>query len=450
MKLTRAIPAGLIDAGLTSVATFILGLYAIATWQKTDPDTLGIYFLYMTASVMASSVPHQLLLVPAEKVSLEVPRPARIAIYGRIFRLAFPVAIGAASLVSFAAVVGSSKELSLAYQAPLLVTAAITAVFIPLQNHARRLLHLSGRSWAAAAVSLVQVVSAGIALVALTQTSIAPTWIPIGSLAIANVVSTGAGALIIVRLSRYLDPTSAAAAAATSRRVGYRELAPSGRWLVGVGFMSTSNNFLVESAVTIIAGAPALALAGSAKLVGQPILVLAQGLRSVLGPPSMEAARNHDRPAARRVARTFGLLTAAAVVGYSAIAGFDWVLNPLARVIEEAYTVPGLVVLSIAANGLNGAAFPGRLELIGAAREGRMFGAELLANVTQLGVAILAAFAGSSSDEAGAFARPIAFAFLGLTRIVGFERALNTYYGEPAAPPTPSSTIPSSSDLPPE
>jgi hypothetical protein len=448
MKLTRAIPAGLIDAGLTSVATFILGLYAIATWQKADPDTLGIYFLYMTASVMASSVPHQLLFVPAEKVSLEVPPPARIAIYGRIFRLGFPVALGAAALVSFATVVGSSKGLTLGYQAPLLVTAAITAVFIPLQNHASRLLHLSGHSWAAASVSLVQVAAAGTALVALAQTSIASTWIPIGSLAIANVASTVSGALIIMRLSRELDPNSAAAAAATSRRVGYRELAPSGRWLVGVGFMSTGNNFLVESAVTVIAGAPALALAGSAKLVGQPILVLAQGLRSVLGPPSMEAAKNRDRAAARGVARTFGLLTAAAVVGYSAIAGFDWVLNPLGRVIENAYTVPGLVVLSIAANGLNGAAFPGRLELIGAGREARMFGAELLANATQLGVAVVAAFAGASSDEAGAFARPIAFAFLGLTRILGFERTLNSYYAEPAGAATPSSTI--RTDLPPE
>ena len=131
-------------------------------------------------------------------------------------------------------------------------------------------------------------------------------------------------------------------------------------------------------------------------------------------------------------------------------AGFDWALNPLARVIERAYTVPFLVVLSIVANGLNGAAFPGRLELIGAAREARMFGAELLANVTQLSVAVVAAVAGSSSDEAGAFARPVAFAFLGLTRILGFERALNTHYREPAAPETPSSTIPSSSDLPPE
>jgi len=450
MKLTRAIPAGIIDAGLTSVATFVLGLYAIAAWEDADLDTLGIYFLYMTASVMASSVPLQLLFVPAEKVSLEVPRPARIAIFGRIFRLGVPVAVASASLVAFATVVGAGKGLSLSYQAPLLITAGITAVFIPLQSHARRLLHLSGRSWAAAAVSLVQVLAAGTALAVMIQTSIAPTWIPIGSLAIANVVSTAAGALIILRLSRKLDPTSAAAAAATSQRVGYRELAPSGRWLVGVGFMSTGNNFLVESAVAIIAGAPALALAGSAKIVAQPILVLAEGLRSVLGPPSMEAARNHDRAAARRVTRTFGLLTATAVVGYSALAGFDWALNPLARLVEKAYEVPLLVVLSIAANGLNGAAFPGRLELIGAAREARIFGAELFANATQLGIAVVAAFAGASSLKAGAFARPLAFAGLGLARILAFERALNTYYRDPAASPIASSTIPSSSDLPPK
>ena len=164
----------------------------------------------------------------------------------------------------------------------------------------------------------------------------------------------------------------------------------------------------------------------------------------------MDAARKHDRVAARRVAKTFVVLTGAAVVGYSAVAGFNWALNPLARVVEKAYEVPFLVVLSIAANGFNGAAFPGRLELIGAAREARMFAAELVANVIQLGVAVVVAFAGASSDSAGAFARPVAFAFLGLTRILGFERALTDYYRDPAAAPAASTTIPSSSDLPPE
>lgn len=448
MKLARAIPAGLIDAGLASVATFILSLYAIKQWQSSDSTTLGIFFLYMTAFVMASTVPNQLLFVPAERITLDAPQRARVALYGRIVRLGLPVAIGSASLVSLAAVVGNAQGLSLGYQAPFLITSAIAAIFFAPQTHARRLLHIAGHSWAAAAVSLVQVATAAAALAVITQTSIGPLWVPIGSLALANVASTIAASLILSRLSRALAPEAKQAAAEVRERIGYRQLAPSGRWLVSVGIMSTGNNFLVEAVISVIVGLPALALAGSAKTVAQPILVLANGLRSVLGPRSMEAAKNRDRAAARRVARTFALLTAAAVVGYSTFAGFAWVGNPLARLVEKAYSVPFLVVITIAANGLNGFAFSGRLELIGAAREARLFGAELKANLAQLVVGIVAALAAGSSESAGSFARPIAFAALGLTRIIGYERAIDAHYRQPAVDPADSTTI--RTDLPPE
>ncbi len=450
MRLTRAIPAGIIDAGLASIATFILSLYAITRWESSDPTTLGIYFLYMTAFVMASTVPNQLLFVPAERITLDVPPRARVALYGRIVRLGTPVAIGSAALVALAALVGNAQGLSLSYQVPFLLSSAVAAVFFGLQNHARRLLHLSGRSWAAVAVSLVQVLAATTALMVMTRTSVAPVWIPLGALALANAASTAAASLMLHRLGRGLEPDVKRLAADVAAGIGYRRLAPSGRWLVSTGILSTGNNFLVEAVISVIVGLPALALAGSAKTVAQPILVLANGLRSVLGPPSMEAARTRDRAAARKVAKTFGLLTAAAVVGYSAFAGFDWVGNPLARLVEQAYTVPFLVVLTIAANGLNGAAFSGRLELIGAAREARLFAEELKANVAQLGVGIIAAFAAGTSLTAGSFARPLAFAALGLTRIIGYERALDTHYAGPAVPAARSTTIPSAAELPPE
>jgi len=449
MRLARAIPAGIIDAGMASVATFILNIYAIREWQTASPTILGIYFLYMTTFIMASTVPNQLLFVPAEKMTLDVPQRARVAVYSRIIRLGIPVAVGSGLLVAVVVPVGNSQGLSLGDQTPFLITAALAAVFFPMQNHARRLLHLAGRSWAAASVSLVQVGTAAVALAVLTSTTIASEWIPIGALAAANLVSLLAASLMIYRFSAVLDPGSSAIAADVRRRIGHRELAPSGRWLVGTGFLSTGNNVLVEAAIVFIVGSPALALAGAAKTVAQPILVLANGLRSVLGPPSMEAAKARDRVAARRAARIFGLLTLAAVVGYSGLAGFDWIGNPLARLVENAYTVPFLVVLTIAANGFNGAAFPGRLELIGAGRERQLFGAELRANIGQLGVAVVAALAAGGSTNAGAFARPTAFAVLGLTRIFGYERDLNVHYAGTAAPSRPDTTIASSPELPP-
>lgn len=447
MKLSRAIPAGVLDAGLASLATFVINLYAIATWETDDPTLLGIYFLFMTAFIMASTISQQLLYVPAEKLTLDAAKPARLALYGPIARLGVPVGIAAALLVGLAAIVGSTQGRTIAEQAPFLITAGVATVFSPLQNHARRLLHLAGRSWAAAAVSLVQLLAAAAALLAILQTSIASEWIPIGSLAVANVVSVTTATAMIMQFVKRLDAEPKASAAAVRPRIRPRELAPSGRWLVGSGAVSTGNNFLVESAVALLAGAPALALAGSAKTVAQPILVLASGLRSVLGPPSMEAAKNRNRKRARRVARTFYYLMLAAVAGYSLIVGFDWVLNPLSRLIDQAYSVAFLVVLTIGANGLNGAAFPGRLELIGANREKQLFGIELRANIAQLAIAVaIAAAAGSAA--AGSFARPVAFAVLGAARIVEYERSLSHHYRSPADDAEPDATIRSPSDSP--
>ncbi len=129
------------------------------------------------------------------------------------------------------------------------------------------------------------------------------------------------------------------------------------------------------------------------------------------------------------------LLTATAVVGYIGVAGFDWAGNPLARVVDDAYTVPFLVALTIVANGLNGSAFSGRLELIGAGKERRLFLSELRANAVQLAVAIVAATTARGSVTAGAFARPVAFASLGVSRIVAYERALEDHYRQPPARP---------------
>jgi O-antigen/teichoic acid export membrane protein len=444
--LSRAIPAGVVDAGLASLATFILNLYAITKWESADPKILGIYFLYVTAFIMASTVPTQLLFVPAEKVTLDVPRPARIALFGVIARLGLPVATAAAGLIGLATLVGFSKGVSWADQAPFLISAAIATLFSPLQNHARRLLHLAAHSWAAAAVSLVQVGTAAVTLFLLLQTSIAAQWIPIGSLAVANVVSVGVAVAIMYRFGRAVDPKSRQIVEQAKGRIGHRELAPSGRWLVGTGIVSSGNNFLVESAISLLAGLPALALAGSAKTVAQPILVLANGLRSVLGPPSMEAAKDRNRRAARRVTRTFVLLMAGAVIGYVAIAGFDWIGNPLAALVNAAYTVPLLVVLTIAANGLNGAAFPGRMELIGAGKERNLFRVELQANIAQLGVAVIAAAAAGSSTSAGSFARPVAFAVLGATRIGGYGKALNVHYDESPVLPDTAASLPPPED----
>lgn len=428
MKLSRALSAGLLDSGFASLATFALNLYAIGRWEDNALDVLGIYFLFMTAFFMASAIPYQLLYIPAEKASLILAPAARLGLMLRVIVLSLPTAVLSGALVAITLAVGLVKGFTFGEQVPFLVTAGLAAVFSPMQNYARRLLHLAGRSWSAATVSIVQFAVAIGGLFVLLAFDVPARWLPIGALALANFVSVGVALVMSHRAVGRLSPEESAAVARLQDTITHRSLATSGRWLVTTSLLSTGTNFIVESIITLLAGAVALALAGSAKTVAQPILVLANGLRSVLGPKSMETAGIGDRAAARRISRTFSRLTAIAVVLYSALAGWSWFLNPLAALVEQAYTVPGLVLLSIIAAGLNGAAFSGRMELIGAGRETDLLRAEVATNSMQLATATVAAALSGAVTNLGAFARPIAFAVLGGGRIVLYDRALEAYY----------------------
>jgi cytochrome c biogenesis protein CcdA len=148
----------------------------------------------------------------------------------------------------------------------------------------------------------------------------------------------------------------------------------------------------------------------------------------------MESARARDRDTARKVARTFYALSVVLAVLYVLVAGFDWIVNPLRVLAEKAYVVGGLVIITIGANLLNGAAFPHRFELIGADKERSLLAAEVWANAVQLGLATALAATAGSSIAAGAMARPVAFAGLGATRLALYRRPLDRHYAMPEAP----------------
>ena len=71
----------------------------------------------MTVFLLASTVPNQLLYIPAEKYTLDVPRPARVALFGRVARIGLPAGVGAAVLVGLAAIVGTTQGRSFGDQA---------------------------------------------------------------------------------------------------------------------------------------------------------------------------------------------------------------------------------------------------------------------------------------------------------------------------------------------
>ena len=434
MKLTRALSAGVIDSGFASLATFALNLYAINRWDTGAPRVLGLYFLFMAAFFMASAVPYQLLYIPAEKRSLEIDEASRLLLMNGVLTRSLPIAIGSGALVGLAAVSGLASGFTWSEQVPFLVTGAAATVFSPMQNYARRLLHLAGRAWSAAAVSMVQFIVAVGGLALLLASGVPPRWIPIGALAMANIISLATAVAIARHGASRLQANQAAAAHELDATMETRRLATSGRWLMTTGLMSTGNNFVIESLISLLAGPVALALAGSAKTVAQPIMVLANGLRSVLGPRSMKRAADRNRPAARRVTRLYAVLTALAVAAYIGVAGWDWALNPLTSFVTGAYSLAWLVPVSIIAAGFNSVAFAPRMELIGADREADLLKAEVGTNAVQLAVATAIAAMSGAIASAGAFARPIGFGALGISRLALYDRALDDYYS--SAPPS--------------
>ena len=78
--------------------------------------------------------------------------------------------------------------------APLALTAALTTILSPVQDHLRRVFHLADQSWRAAATSAVQF---GVATVCLAvgyfAFDVPAAWLPFGSLAVANAASLTAG-----------------------------------------------------------------------------------------------------------------------------------------------------------------------------------------------------------------------------------------------------------------
>lgn len=433
MRRLRAVPAGLVDSGFASLATFAVGLFAIWAWNDT-PARLGIYALYMAAFLMASTIPTQVVLIPAERETLPLPEADRLVTLRRILALGLGPALAAASLISLATAVNAAQGVPFGRQAPLLATAMAAAIFAPLQAHARRLLHLAGFSWTAATVSVVQFLVATATVLVLRGSGIQTEWIPIGGLAIASLVSLIAAMVAADYHLSHRAPVADSILEPVMTRLHFRALFGSGRWLLGTGVMSTGNNLVVAAVISALAGQTALGLAEAARIVSQPMLVLANGLRSVLGPASMEAGADRDRRAARHVATVFYVLTATLGLGYALIVGFDWMINPFARFTPRAYEIGGLVLLTIVANGFNGVAFPRRLELIGANLEPRLFRAEVAANVAQLGVAVVVAGAAGTSLALGASTRALAFLALGLVRLAAYGPPLRAHYGKAGIP----------------
>jgi O-antigen/teichoic acid export membrane protein len=410
-RLHRLVPAGLLDAGLASLATLSMGLYAVRSLHGSE---LGAYALFFAAFTLAAVVPAQLVLIPAQNAAVrEAPQHARLGLLDQTWGLGAPVAIPAAVVAAAIALVvaqGPSATLR-----ALALTSTICACVSPLQDHVRRTLHLSGRSWTAAAVSLVQFTSVLGCLAALGLIGVPTAWRPFGALAMANIMSLLAGSA----------PMRRRRAAANLPRHTLAWLMGSGRWLLGVEASMAGGMFISSALVSRLAGPEDLGLAEAARVVGQPVFVVAVGLAATLGPRLIESGALGDEDAAKRITRPFLAVMFAVGLLYGAITAVAWPGNPLARLVPSAYAVPFLVPVTVVAMTVVGMVFPRRSELVGGGRE------RVLPRVSIIAAALQGATA-LTAPWTGAFARPLGVAVFGVVLLIGFERYRRAMYRRPA------------------
>lgn len=396
MSLRRTIPAGVIDSAASALATFVIGLYAV---RALDPAALGAYALVFSAYATLMEVAARLVFLPAEIAASKRPPPARLGGLADSLRQGAIVAVPAGILTG-AAALAMPREVNGEVVAGLTVSAMGATTLSPVQNHIRKMLHIGGRSWSAALISLVQLGTVPIAIIGLAWTGIPIAWHPFGALAAATLVSGCAGALL---WHRHRSATRAV-------RIPLVTLIRSGRWLVVAGTAPGLGGFGAASLVAHLAGAPALGYAEAARVLARPVAVLSQGLVAVLGPHLMRAGDSRDRSSGRRISRQYAVLVAGLGSVYLLLAGFEWSLNPFAFLVPQAYAVSGLTAVFIGVYIVDRVAGAGAgLQLLGAGRERALAIGETVASMGRV-------LGGATAPVTAAFAIPLGYLIMSVIR----------------------------------
>ena len=425
--LSRAVPAGLVDAGCASIASFAVGLYAA---RFLHPAELGAYALFFTAFSMAAVLPTQLFFSPAEIASLPYEGRRRLRLLDQSLRLGSLPSIGVSAIGVLAAMAGSAGTSDTVLIALAISSFLCTAVS-PVQDHVRRLLHFAGRSWWAAAMSMIQLgVTVG-ALLLSTELGLPTPWVPFGALFAANVVSLSMGLWLAAERRSHpaLD------------RIRFADVLPLGRWLMLTGLTPAVARFIAAVLITQLAGAATLGYVEAARLVSQPVFVLMLGLSAVLGPAAMNAAAERRKAQARLVSRPFKLMIVGFGLAYLLVAGFRTPLNPLPVLVPNAYVTIALLPLMILAQILQGVLQPFRLELTGAGRGQPLLWQEIISSAFLCLVSATAGVIGAFAAPLGALAQATSAWWL-------LRRARRRIYdpAEDQAPDTPLRLGPASYD----
>jgi O-antigen/teichoic acid export membrane protein len=405
----HAVLAGVFDAGLSSLASFAVGLYAART---LDAVQLGGYALAAAAWGLAITVPASLAFTPLEIIAVACHAPGRLRFLRRSLMLGiWPTVLPAIAVPLWMPFAPPTIRPDVVVG--LTVTSTVAALASPPQDHLRRMLHIAGLSWYATLVSVVQLIVAVGSLVVFRLENVPPSWAPFGALALANIASLSVGMLLARRREGRVVPIPPARFAAIMR---------SGSWLLMTSLVPTAGAFIVAAIAAHLAGAAVLGYAEVARLSGQPLLVLSTGLSATLGPGLVAAAQQRKPDEARRVGRLCVMITLVVGAAYLALVGADWRGNPLASILPKAYVVPGLVAATILANATHGISNPLRSEVLGAGKEVALTKIEVVANALRVLIT-------GATGALGAFIIPCGVLVIGLARWLGCHMVLRSYYG---------------------
>lgn len=418
----RRLPAGIVDSSFASLATFVVGLAAV---NLLEGASRGVYAVYFTAFLTGTVLARNLIFTPAEVQAVSYDRDDRLASLGQGLRLGIlPGILGAGAALIAQWVTSGYADPTIA--AALTITTAIVILLSPMQDHVRRMLHIAAHSWRAASVSMVQLVVVVAAVGTALYLDVPVEWVPFGSLAIANAASLAFGWILAYALARTQEP----------RKITLRGMAQKGKWLVGHASVSAATGFAVAALVAELADPETLGYAESARVVAQPVIVLAFGLSAVLAPRSMRAAMDTDASKARHTNGVYMAILTLAGAAYIAVAAWDWPLNPMAYIVPSAYVVSGLVAVQVVSNLASSALFLQTNEMLGGHKERTLLWVSLVVSpITLLGAA--------TAGVTGAFARPISNLMGSTTRYGIQNRIMASVYA--AGPVTTDET--SESDL---
>lgn len=422
IRTARRLPAGITDAGFASLATFAAGLSAVTLFGDVDR---GVYALFFAAFGLGVVIPWDLILIPAEVNAVSYAVADRMRRAPDTLRIGLRASMVGSLAIVAAAVIGRSMTDSGVLWG-LAITAMITTVLSPLQDHMRRLLHIAEMSWRAATVSIVQFVGVAASLGVMYLLDLPVAIMPFGALAIANAMSLTTGLILgdVFRQERLDDP------------LRFRDLARDGKWLLAQALIPSLAHFAVATIIAALAGAAVLGYTEAARLVAQPVLVLATGLTAVLAPKAMKAAMDLDLVAAKRTRLIYQSVAFSAGIIYLLIASTEWVGNPMPYIVPAAYVVPWLVAAIIIGNMTTAGLYLDTNELLGAKKAKSMS----LVAIVLSPILILVAF---TAGTTGGFARPFGTYIRNTIQLIWYRFLLASHYATATPVMEPEPELPS-------